>query len=263
MSQPPKDTRQKAAAARAAQVAKEKRRERTIRLVGALVVLVVVGGIIGGAIFFSGKDSPSAGPTADPNNALPTGVSSSDYGYQVTAKPAAGAPLVQIWEDFQCPACAQFEKTFMASLLAESAKGAINMQWRPTTFLDQNLAKSKDSTSARSTSAWGCAINAGKAVEYHSALFAAQPSESSPDGTTQAQLAELGKTVGITGKPLETFTTCVVNNTYLGWAANSTKDFTDGGVAGTPAMFVNGEELPLTGITTPAQLMEKIKAAAA
>lgn len=254
-----KTTQQKAAEARAAQLAAEKRRERTIRIVGAIVVLIVVAGIIGGAVIFSKKDNGGPGP--DPSAALPTGVSGGSYGYPVNPV-KTGVPDVQLWEDFQCPACKTFETNGMGAALVGAAKtGKLNLLWRPTTFLDANLPQSDDS-SARATSAWGCAINAGKAVEYHDAVYAAQP-PTEGTGYTQQTLLDLGAKVGISGGALEEFNTCVNEEKYLGWAANSTKAFTDAGVPGTPAVYVNGKELSMQGITSPQQLVEKVLAAGA
>ncbi len=223
---------------RAATLAAEKRRERMIRIVGALAVIIVVGGIVGGAIWFSKKSSGS--PAADPKAALPTGVSGPSYAYPVTKDPKDGIPLVQIWEDFQCPACKQFEQTSVPALIAEATKGSINLALRPTTFLDQNL---KNTASVLATNAWGCAINAGKALEYHAGVFAAQPAKEG-DGFTEAQLLDLGKQVGLTGTDYGTFASCVTGNNFKGWVANSQAQFVSGGVPGTPAIYVNSKELP-------------------
>ncbi len=231
-------TKQRAAQARAAALMGEKRRERMTRIVGALAVIIVVGGIIGGAIWFSKKSGDS--PAPDPKAALPTAVTAPSYAYPVTKDPKEGIPLVQIWADFQCPACKQFEQTSAPALVAEATKGSVNLELRPTIFLDQKL---DNNASALATNAWGCAINAGKAVEYYTAVFAAQPAKEGP-GYTQGQLLDLGKQVGLTGADYDTFASCVTGNNFKGWVANSSAQFTSGGVPGTPAIYVNGKELP-------------------
>jgi len=253
--EPNQSAREKAKAARLAAEAAHKRRENTVKIVGAGVVVIIVAAIIVGATVFSNR-KPSA-TEVDPSAALPPGVNSSTYAYQVTKDPAANVPTVQIWEDFQCPACKQFEGSLMPTVEAAATAGTINLQLRPTTFLDEHFPESKD-TSARATSAWGCAIDAGKALEYHTAVFAAQPAQEGA-GTTQDQLIQIGQTAGITGGALDKFKSCVNASTYLGWAANSASEFEKAGVKGTPAIYVNGKELSLTGINTPDQLMAKIK----
>lgn len=258
--------RKKAAQARAEQLAKEKRRDLMIKIIGAVAVLVVVVGIVVAAIVTSAgkKSDPNASPTAtaDPSNALPTGVDPASFGYPVNSAAPASAPKVEVWEDFQCPSCKKVEDTGSIAAMVEKAKaGKYNMQLRPTTFLDKNL---RNTSSVAATSAWGCAIDAGKALEYHSAVFDGQP-EKEGTGYTEAQLLEFGKTAGISGAAFDTFSACVKANTYQGWAVNSTQKFEEANVQGTPAIYVNGKELPNTAgvYGDPAKLIAAIDKAAA
>ncbi len=256
-----KSARDKAKAARLAAEAANKRRERLIRILGAGVVVIIVAAIIVAALVTSNKGGGNTGPTANPSAQLPNDVNSTTYAYQVTKSPAAGIPLVQIWEDFQCPACKAYEGTFAPSIYAAAAAGTINLQLRPTTFLDGNFPQSNN-TSARATSAWGCAIDAGKPLEFHSAVFTAQPT---PEGTpvSEAQFIEIGKQAGISGPAFDSFSSCVNAKTFESWAANSFQIFEQDKVPGTPTIYVNGKELPLKGISTPDQLLAKIKTMAA
>ena len=259
--------RKKAAAARAEQLAKEKRRDRMVKIVGGVVVAVVVIGIVALAVLSSKKSSTDAGPTATPNPTytLPTGVDPATYGYVVNKAAPATAPKVDIWEDYQCPACKQFEEAGSGPAVVAAGKaGKYNVQLRPTTFLDANM---RNTASAAATSAWGCAINAGKGLEYHGTVFANQPATEGT-GYTSAQLLDFGKQAGITGAAFDTFTSCVNANTFLGWAANSTEEFGKQQftkTAGTPAVFVNGKELANTGgiYADPQKLLAAIDQAAA
>lgn len=253
-----KSTKDKAREARLAAEAAHKRRERLIQFGGAGAVLIVVVLIIVFAVRASGGSSGTNGP--DPSAALPKGVDTTSYAFAVTQNPGDKIPTVQVWEDFQCPACKNFEETISSALYAAAAKGEINLQLRPTAFLDKNLPQSKN-TSARAISAWGCAIDAGKSVEYHTAVFVNQPPV---EGTqvTDEQLIEYGKQAGISGAEFDSFKSCVEKSTYLGWSANSTSVFDQDAVPGTPAVFVNGKELSMKGIRSPEELMTKIKSMA-
>ncbi|MEI8081090.1 MAG: thioredoxin domain-containing protein [Actinomycetes bacterium] len=257
--------RKKAAAARAEQLAKEKRRDTMVKIIGGVVVAVVVIGIVVLAVVSSKKDAPVAGPTANPSNTLPTGVDPSTYGFVINASVPATAPKVDIWEDYQCPACKLFEESGSGPAIVAAGKaGKYNVQLRPTTFLDTNL---RNTASAAATSAWGCAINAGKGLEYHATVFANQPATEGT-GYTTAQLLDFGKQAGITGAAFDTFTSCVNANTFLGWAANSTAEFNKQAFTksgGTPAVFVNGKELANTNgvYGDPAKLLAAIDQAAA
>ncbi len=237
--------RQKAAAARDASQAGEKRRERTVRLVGGLTVLVVVVGIIGIAVFARSTATPTAIVTTAPDAsaAVPAGVLPSGDAHEFGVPygtAAAGAPVLEIWEDFQCPSCRVVEEQNGAGISKLAEEGKVALIWRPTTFLDRNL---QNDASARAVAAWGCAIDAGKTREFHDTVFTNQP-EIEGDGYTQAQLIGFGEQAGISGDALATFTTCVTDGTYLTWAANSTQVFYDSEIQGTPYALLNGAEVP-------------------
>jgi protein-disulfide isomerase len=243
-----KSTREKAAAARAAQQAAEKRRERTIRIIGAIAVVAVVVVIIGLAVIVPRLSGDTSGggrelPDVNPAAALPAGVLGPDdeFAYALPYGNAApNAPTLAIWEDFQCPACAALEQINGQGIKELADDGQVQVFWRPTTFLDRNL---NNTSSAEAVAAWGCAIDAGKAMEYSGVVYANQPSEGA--GFTTSQLIDFGVQAGIGGSDLDTFTQCVNDGTYLGWAVNSTAVFNEQNVPGTPTGYLNG--LPLNG----------------
>jgi protein-disulfide isomerase len=247
-----KTAKQLAAEARAAAEAQERRRERTIRIIGTLAVVVIVGGLLAVG-FFAGrsKDAADEGPSPDANAAVPATVQAETYGVPYgtgwTSADAAKLPTLEIWEDFQCPACAQVEAAAGDGIKQLADDGLVKLMFRPAIFLDnglaaKNAAAGNPNSSARATAAWGCAIDAGKTGEYHSAVFAAQPPEEGT-GFSEQLLVDLGSQVGIAGDDLPTFTTCVQDGTYLAWAANSNEKFQESGANGTPTGYLNGVEL--------------------
>lgn len=251
------NAREKAAAAREAQLAQEKRKERMTRILIAVVCVVAVVGIIGGAVVYSNNNKAASGAVGpDPSHALPKTVSSETYALPFKADPKAGVPLVQIWEDPQCPACAQFEGTAGPILEAAAQANTINLEYRPTTFLDPKIG---NDSSSRAISAWGCAVDEGKGNQFHNTMFQNQPTEGA--GYTQQVLIGFGQSVGIEGADFTKFETCVNNLTYTGWAANSTEKFQQDGIEGTPTVVVNGKVLSTEGVT-PANIIEKIQEAA-
>ncbi len=248
-NEPAKSTREKAAEARAAAQAAERRRERTIRIVGGVTVLVVVLGILAIGVFQSRKsDAP---PSAD--SALPTGVTSANgYGFQVNT--VAGAPKVEIFEDFQCPACANLEQVYGPMIQQLAADGEIQLTYRPMIFLDNNL---NTDHSLRAANAFGCAITGGVGEQYHNLVYANQPAQEG-DGWTDEQLKQFGVDAGLSGDAQSQFDKCVTDATYNGWAELSNQAAFDAGVSGTPTIHVNGEELPSAALQSEQALQEAL-----
>ena len=156
MSESKQSTREKAAAARTAAEASERRRERTVRLVLVLVVLVVVGGIIGAALWSTKKDEKPI----DANAPLPAGISKEQLGAPVGA---ATKPVLDVYEDFQCPACANLEKVLGPTINQLANQGKVRVNLHPMTFLDSNL---NNDASLRAAAAFGCAVDAGATAKY-------------------------------------------------------------------------------------------------
>ena len=274
-TEPAKTPKQLAAEARAASEAAEKRRERTIRIVGAAVVVLVVAGLLAVG-FFAGKDddggnSANPAPTADPNAAVPSGVSTENwgvpYGTGWTAENEAKLPTLELWQDFQCPGCAAVEAASGAQIQALANDGKVKLLYRPATFLDsslasENTANGNPNSSARATAAWGCAIDAGKTGEYLTGVYAMQPTDEGV-GYSDQQLLDLGSQVGISGDDLTTFTTCVNAGTYLSWTANSQQAFGESGATGTPTGYLNGVELNSSQLSDIESLTAMIESATA
>ncbi|MDD2857930.1 MAG: thioredoxin domain-containing protein [Candidatus Nanopelagicales bacterium] len=269
MSNPANDRRAKAAAARSAAVGSDKRRERIIRIVGAATVVIVVIAII--AISIVAKNAskvPDVTPTANPSAALPSTSfpSSSPYAYGVPwGTGTSKVPVLEIWEDFQCPSCEALEKANGAGIRELAAAGKVQLIWRMTTFLDNNLkadltANGTTASSARATAAWGCAIDQGKTEQYHGAVYA-NPPATEGKGFTNDQLVSFAKDSGIEGAALDTFTACMDAGTYLPWSANSTVAFASSGAQGTPYAKLNGVEVPNATLADKAQLDAAVAAA--
>jgi len=241
MSNSANDRRASAAAARNAAVGGDKKRERIMRIVGAAVVLVVVAAIIVIAVVAKNSSkTPVVTPTVDPNAAIPTSVfaGSSKYPFGVPfGTGTSTVPVLQLWEDFQCPSCEAVEKANGTGIQALATAGKVQLIYRPTTFLDKNL---NNDSSARATAAWGCAIDAGKTQQYHNAIYSNPPATEGA-GFTNDKLLSFASDSGIEGAALDTFKTCFDAHKYLSWAANSTDAFYKSGATGTPYALLNGK----------------------
>lgn len=181
---------------------------------------------------------------ADESAPLPVGVNPSDsqglqspYGWNfVTFDPSR--PTVTLWEDFQCPACAGFERSPVKTAIMQKADaGDINLIFRPLSFLDLSLG---NDSSARATAAWGCAIDAGVGEKYRSLVFVNQPAEGA--GFTEAELLSGGELAGLTGEEFTGFQECVTSGTYKAWSGTSSFNAPPE-VGGTPTVMVDGVAL--------------------
>lgn len=259
-----KDRRERAAAARAAAQAGEKRRERTVRIIGALAVVAVVAGIIGVAVYARNTEGSVTGVEVvepDPSAAVPEGVLGADSEWAFGVPYGTGGdnvPVLEVWEDFQCPACAALEEANGAGIAELAETGVARLIWRPTAFLDRNLG---NDASNRAIGAWGCAIDQGFAREFHDAVYANQP-EIEGDGWPNEDLVALGEQVGIAGEQLDAFTQCVNNGDYRVWAANATQAFDQESIPGTPFARINGVEIDNATLADKAALLAALTAAA-
>ena len=255
--------REKSRQAQAAALAADKRRETRFRIIGGLVAVLVVAGIIAVPVLTKKSSTPAASASSNPNAVLPTGVSAPTYGVPFGTA-AETRPLLEIWEDFQCPGCGDLERTRGADIAKLAEDGKVRLLWRPANFLDDKFPQSNQS-SRRATAAWGCAIDAGKSAEYHSTVFANQPTVEGT-GFTDSQLLEFGKTAGISGDAYNTFESCVTAKKYQDWAINSAAIFVSDGVPGTPAAYLTSsggdrKEIPADQLRDPARVAALIAAA--
>ena len=204
----------------------------------------MVVGIILVAVLAKKTDTTGVPVTAAPDStaAVPKGVlpagDPNEFGVPFGVA-AAGAPILSIWEDYQCPSCGALEIANGKGIAQLATDGKVQLIWRPTTFIDGRVG---NDASARAVAAWGCAIDAGMTREYHDAVYANQP-KTEGDGYSNEQLIGFGTTAGLSGAELDTFTTCVNNRTYVTWAANGLDAFKRANVPGTPAGYLNGVPL--------------------
>jgi len=252
----------KAAAARAAEDASERRRTRLIQFIGAAAVGLVFIGIISIGVIGRQQNAPQT--ELDPGAALPAGVTADANGVPSGIPVGTAdeqAPLLDLYEDFQCPGCGALEATNGEGILALAEEGKVRLRWHPMTFLDANLPGSNES-SFRAALAFGCAADQGRAVEYHTTVFANQPAEEGV-GYSDEVLIGFAETAGITGAGLSEFTECYESERYRRWVTNSDIAAQQRGVPGTPTGYLDNQILDSTALSDQATLTRLVEAAAA
>jgi protein-disulfide isomerase len=218
---PARAARESAAAARAAERAR-RARERRVRRTAIIVVIALV--VIGGGVaWWSSRPDTQA--------ALPAGVSEPGGPIVLGAKTGSGGskvPVVDVWEDFQCPYCKQFEQASGQLLTSYARQGKITVRYHLASFLGPE--------SARAANAAACASDAGRFPAYHAALYEHQPAEGA-GGYTVDELRAIGRSVGLTSPE---FTQCVAAGTYGEWVRAVQHSFDTSGLHGTPSVLVDG-----------------------
>jgi protein-disulfide isomerase len=215
------------------QIARERRRQRTLWTSVAVVAVVLIAGLIGWGVYAAQK--PAA-------YTAPPGATADGSGITV----GSGKVQIDVYEDFQCPVCKQFESTSGATRDQLVAAGRAKVIYHPVAFLNRF---STTEYSTRSSAASGCAAEGGKYREYSRALFGQQPPENSA-GLPDDQLITLGDGVGLT-EPA--FGSCVRSGKYKSWTAHVTDRAAAQGVSGTPTVLVAGKHVAAPtpdGLTT-------------
>lgn len=225
-------------------------------VVATVVVVVAIIAVVAGVIWVeqSRQDEATGG-----GNALPPGVSELGEGFPAYADvtPVEGAPTLEVYEDFQCPACASFEAALGSTIEDLAASGKVRLVYHVKNFLDDNL---RNDSSTRAGNAAFCAADAGEFEAYHSQVFANQPATEG-DGFSDETLTSIATSVGISGDAMSTWETCLKAGRYDDYV-NSVEEasFADG-VRGTPTVRINGEDIELAAIQTPELLIQAIEVA--
>lgn len=162
----------------------------------------------------------------------------------------SGEQTLDIYIDFMCPACSQFEQTYGDEILDLVNDGTITLNIHPIAILDRYSQGAEYST--RSANAMYCVAEADPdaAVPFMQAMFAQQPDENST-GLTDDEILAIAKSVGVEG-----IDSCVTDGTYKKFVAAMTdKTPIAPGSSGisTPTIAVNGEVISNTTIPAKGQ----------
>jgi len=214
--------------------AREKRK-RTLIVAGGVVAVLVIAAVIGVVVADnnnSGGSSDSTGPVSPPKGAIGTDSLVIPVG-------AADAPsTLAIYEDFRCPACDSFEKSFTSTIHSLEDSGQLRTEYHLVTLIDGNLG---GSGSLDAANAAACAQDQGKFRDYHDVLYSNQPDEQDDAFANKTTLLSLaGKVSGLT---TPAFTSCVNNGTHNSWVKKSNDAFNSAGYSSTPTVLLNGKNI--------------------
>lgn len=201
----------------------------------------------------STQTTPGRNRSVVPPNAINGTTGIAPFG----TKAKAGAPVVELFFDYQCPACANFERAFGTELERMGKAGEIKLVYRAMLFLDVNHG---NDASTRAALAASCADVSGKYASYHDTLFELIQS-GYPDSVLTTTIP--GR-VGLTGAALQRFTECYQGRRTLEFVQGVDRSAMAAGVNSTPTIKVNGKRLDLQTLNfqDPTSLRRAIEAAA-
>ncbi len=170
----------------------------------------------------------------------------------VVNQPGTNNPkaTVSFYEDFLCPACGNFERTFGPTVSKLIDIGAIAADYSMVSILDN--ARNQN-YSSRAGAAALCVADASidSFRRFHTALYSSdiQPDERGPNFPTNAKLTEIAREAGVTGGVPD----CINSGKYL---SKVTGEAAAAKITGTPTIKINGDEYQPS---TPDALVAKIK----
>lgn len=209
--------------------AKEKRRRTlTYVAVGALALVA-----IGGGWFYSYSTSQAEETSA--GNLAP--ITAAADGTFVMAKAGVTKPVLDVYEDFQCPACKEFEAISGATIKNLAYEGKAKVVYHPISIFSEEPTKGN---SLRAGAAVRCVPGGNEWMKYHDKLFEEQPSET-VEGFKLPDLVSWGEEVGVKAPGFEQ---CVTGQQKAQAQIDfSEKTMTSAGIKGTPTLKLDGKVL--------------------
>lgn len=184
-----------------------------------------------------------------------------DYGVVYKPSDAGADPALDeqvkahivIYEDFSCPFCQQFEQIADATFMQLVADGKADIEYRMVGFLDDRGAANNHSK--RTAAASICVLDENGIEgwkKFHDWAYENQPVEGQPGPTDNEYVSAIEGEL-----ELKLAKDCLRSETYIPLFQEATDKFNADQIGGTPAVFVNGEEVE----TSPLEIVKAVDAA--
>lgn len=251
--------REKARQERERQQRREKRNRAVLQLsIGVVIVAIVA---VVAVIIVNSVRPPGPGPANMANGGITiTGASLTAERTGAAAASATPTPepttgdgkvRIQVFEDFACPYCKQFEDSNGPQVAELVKSGAAIVQYYPVAILDR-LYPDKYSTRAANAAAAVANWSPDQWDAFHTALYAIQPEEGvATSGPSDDRIIAVAKQVGV--KNLDKISAAIKDGQFDDWVTARTNEFTEkrGALSGanlpaswagsTPTVMVNGQ----------------------
>jgi len=215
-------------------------------VIGMIVFVLAITGIF---IYFDKK------PVT--NSIAPASISKAD-GSGLVFNPEV-RNQIDIWEDFQCPACRDFEAINNEIIKKVITEKKAKVVYHPLTFIGARSTLGFNE-SVIAANAAACAMDEGKFVQMHEILYQNQAATENSGKFTKEYMISLGAKIGITSMKYQD---CVTKGNYSLWTETSASYAAVKNVNSTPTVSVNGKELSREGVDNDYSNPAKFKAALA
>lgn len=227
-------------------------------LIGTVVALVAIVAVVAGVIIAdqSGRDDSTSASTT-----LPPTVSAEGEGFIANdgVTLVEGAPTVDIYEDFRCPACHRAFAVFHDTVSSLANDGEIKLVYHYKTIIDGH---DRSSHSLQAAASAMCAAVDGRFNEYHEAILSGITDSGGQQPSWGAGFYnQTAEQVGISGDALTAFERCVSDGTFENYIKSTEAQSASDGVNSTPQYFIDGELVDFGTVNTPDLFVQAVEAA--
>lgn len=219
--------------------AQVKAQERRTLVVWVLIGVVLVG-LFGALIAYIVRQGDVDAINSD-SKAVPA-VASENGGFPVGTGGVVGEELddtrvrLDVYLDFMCPICSQFEEFRGGEIDALREAGTLDVYYHPIAILDRFSNGTEYSTRSAAAAALVAQEAPDKFMAFSEALFVNQPAEGS-NGLSDEEIQDVARAAGVPDAVVDK----IPDHPYANWVRSATEQASIDGVGGTPTLSVNGK----------------------
>jgi protein-disulfide isomerase len=193
--------------------------------IGVSIAVVVVLVVLGGLVVFLNNQATAPGEAPD------SAIVNEETG---AVSFGSGEQEVDVFVDFMCPICGQFEQTYGEQLQTAAANDEITLNLHPVSILDRYSQNTEFSTRAAGAAYCVAETAPDSFLDFFNYMFANQPAENSA-GYTDEELAAFAEQAGA-GAAAD----CIADGTYMDFVGDQTSAHE---IQGTPTVEIDGERI--------------------
>ncbi len=213
---------------------------------------MIVGVLVVGFVGIQQLGGKATGTLQDPAIRYPTALLHND---ERAIGNSDAAVTLDVYEDYQCPICAQFSLSVEPILVSQYVTpGTLRIVHHDIAILGRG--GSEDESKLAATGA-ACAVDQGKYFDYDHWVFNNQDGENQ-GGFRRQRLTAIAEAAGLDGPQFET---CLDSASAIQTVTDTTNQAIGLGINSTPTMYIGDQQI--VGLKTAQELGALIEAAAA